>query len=182
MKIDNPTGDPECHKGAYTVRFEERQVEDIRFPVDRDAFERVRTVSGQLDAIYSGTLSKWIQATTNPITTAAMEWLHPMRVERYMFGSSFNPFMHFFAAAASTIRTDRHALSEDAPLRKLEAATFGAVHDALTRGRTIRDDSLERLFDRLYGSRAAQGDGTEKAGVRTEVELPVRPTRKDGAR
>jgi len=79
MKIDNPTGDPDCRKGAYTVRFEERQVSDIRFPVDRPAFERVRRVSEQLDDIYTRTLSNWIQMTTTPITAAAMEWLHPMR-------------------------------------------------------------------------------------------------------
>jgi hypothetical protein len=157
MKIDNPTGDPDCHKGAYTVRFEERKIEDIRFPLDRPAFERVKAVSEQLDTLYSGTLSKWIQATTNPITTAAMEWLHPMRVSRYMFGSSFNPFMHGVAAAASTIKRDRHAMSDDAPLRKMEAATFGTIHDVLTQARMIRDAGLERTFDHLYSSGAVQG-------------------------
>ena len=49
MKIDNPTGDPDCRHDAYTVRFEERRVEDLRFPVDRVAFERVREVSAQVD-------------------------------------------------------------------------------------------------------------------------------------
>ena len=121
-------------------------------------------MSERLDAIYSRTLSQCIQATTTPITAAAMEWLHPMRVGRYMFGSSFNLFMHGIAAVAAAIRNDRHAVSDDAPLRKAETATFDAVREALTQGRTIRDDALERLFDRLYGSGAIrQDDPTKRA-------------------
>lgn len=157
MKIDNLTGDPDCQKGAFTVRFEERKVEDIRFPIDRPAFERVKTVSEQLDTLYSSTLSKWIQATTNPITTSAMEWLHPMRVSRYMFGSSFNPFMHGVAAAASMIKRDRHATPDDAPLKKIEAASFDAIHDVLTQARTFRDAGLEQIFDHVYGGGSVQG-------------------------
>jgi hypothetical protein len=26
MKIDNPSGDPDCHKPSYSIRFEPRQV------------------------------------------------------------------------------------------------------------------------------------------------------------
>lgn len=157
MKIDNPTGDPDCRKGAYSVRFEQRRVEDIRFPVDRPAFERVRTVSEQLDQLYTSTLSKWIQAATTPITATAMEWLHPMRISRYVFGSSFNPLMYGIAAAASAIRKDRDAVSDDAPLKKAEAEALRAIRESLVQGRTIRDDALERLFDRLYGSGVATG-------------------------
>lgn len=152
MKIDNPTGNPDCRKGAYQVRFESREVEDIRFPVDRPAFERIRAASEQLDAIYTRTLSKWIQATTTPIAATLLEWLHPMRGSRHAFGSSFNPFMHGVAAIASTIRADRHAVSDDAPLKKAEAATFDAIHEILTQGRIVRDEVLEKAFDRLYGS------------------------------
>jgi hypothetical protein len=162
MKIDNPKGDPDCRKGAYTVRFEERQVSDIRFPVDRPAFERVRRVSEQLDNLYTRTLSNWIQMTTTPITATAIEWLHPMRVVRYMFGSSFNLFMLGISAVASAIRDDRHAVSNDAPLRKAEAAMFDAIREALSQGRTLRDEALERLFDRLYGSSVTRRDDATK--------------------
>ena len=63
MKIDNPTGDPDCGHDAYSVRFEERRVEDLRFPENRPAFSRVAEVSAALDALYSATLGKWIEAT-----------------------------------------------------------------------------------------------------------------------
>ncbi len=152
MRIDNPTGDPDCRKGAYKVRFEERHIEDIRSPVDRPAFERVRSVSGQLDSLYGATLSKWIQAVANPYAATFMEWLHPMRLSRSMFGSSYNPAMHALASVASTIRNDRHPVPDDAPLRQAEAKIFDAVHEALANGRIARDAALESLFDRIYGS------------------------------
>jgi hypothetical protein len=158
MKIDNPSDDPECRKGAYKVRFEERGVEDIRSPVDRPAFERVRKLSEQLDNLYAATLSKWVQSVSNPYAATFMEWLHPMRVTRQMFGSSFNPAMPMVAALASAIRRDRHAVPDNAPLKKAEAAAFEAVHEALACARVTRDDALERWFDRIYGSAAAAAD------------------------
>jgi hypothetical protein len=168
MKIDNPSGDPDCRKGEYKVRFKERQIEDIRFPVDRSAFERVRKLSEQLDGVYSATLSKWVQFLTNPYTATVMEWLHPMRVNRLMFGSSFNPVMPAVASLAPGIRSDRHALPKDAPLKKAEAAVFDSVREALTRARVMRDDALEQVFDRVYGSNGEPADppmnGEQKPG------------------
>ena len=158
MKIDNPTGDPDCRKGAYKVRFEERQVEDIRSPVDRPAFERVRKLSEQLDSVYTATLSKWVQSVTNPYAAALMEWLHPMRVSRNMFGSSFNPAMPVIASLASGIRNDRHAVPDDAPLKKAEATMFDAVRETLTQARGTRDNAMEQVFDRIYGSGDAPAD------------------------
>jgi len=155
MKIDNPTDDPECRKGAYKVRFEERKVEDIRSPVDRPAFERVRKLSEQLDGVYTATLSKWIQSATNPYAATFMEWMHPMRVTRQMFGSSFNPAMPVVASLASTIRNDRHVVPDDASLKKAEASVFDAVRQTLTNARVTRDNALEQLFDRVYGSNGA---------------------------
>jgi hypothetical protein len=158
MKIENPTGDPDCRKDAYKVRFEERQVEEIESPVDRPAFERVRRLSEQLDCVYTATLSKWVQSLANPYTATFMEWLHPMRVSRQMFGSSFNPAMPLLASLASGIRSDRHAVPDDAPFKRAETAMFDAVHETLTKVRVTRDDALEQIFDRVYGSGGALAD------------------------
>ena len=40
MKIDNPSGDPDCRKAGFSVRFEERQVEDMKFVAPYAAFEQ----------------------------------------------------------------------------------------------------------------------------------------------
>ena len=103
--------------------------------------------------MYTATLSKWVQSVTNPYAATLMEWLHPMRVSRNMFGSSFNPAMPVIASLASGIRNDRHAVPDDAPLKKAEATMFDAVREVLTHARTTRDDALEQVFDRVYGSR-----------------------------
>jgi hypothetical protein len=152
MKIENPSGDPDCRKGAYAVRFEERQVEDIRYPADRHAFERARKASERLERLYAATFSKWIQATTTPITAAAMEWFHPMRVSRSMFGAHFNPLMHGISEIAAAIRKNRHSVPDMSRFKKIEAAVLKNVSDTLTRHRISRDDVLERLFEQAYGS------------------------------
>lgn len=165
MKIDNPTGDPDCAKGAYQVHFEERQLEDIRFPVDRAAFERVRKASEQLDAIYGQLASPWVRSVAaNPIWTAALPWLHPMRVSRYAFGTAFNPLMPAVAALAGAIRAHRHPASESSPARELEAAAFRQVHDILEDLRKARDTTFERVFTALYGS-GERATTAESAGV-----------------
>jgi hypothetical protein len=75
-----------------------------------------------------------------------------------MFGSSFNPAMPIIASVASMIRNDRHAVPDEAPLKKAEATMFDAVRDILTQARMTRDDALEQVFDLIYGSRGAPAD------------------------
>jgi hypothetical protein len=171
MKIDNPTGDPDCHKSAYAVRFEERQVESLRFPVDRPAFARVRAVSEQLDAIYSATLSKWIQATATPVTAAMLEWLHPMRMSRFIFGSSVHPMMQVLASSANAIRADRHPVPATAPFRLFEQAAIDGVRDALNQCRASRDKALEQVFEWLYGSGSQMSDITDTLIVGSQKQL-----------
>ena len=54
IKIENPSGDPDCHKPSYSVRFEPRQVEDLKADYPRAAFERVRQVSEFNETLYPG--------------------------------------------------------------------------------------------------------------------------------
>lgn len=59
MRIDNPTGDPDCHKPQFQVRFEERRVENLNYPVQAQAFERVRALSEHNVALYETFLGPW---------------------------------------------------------------------------------------------------------------------------
>jgi hypothetical protein len=79
-------------------------------------------------------------------------------VSRQMFGSSFNPAMPIIASLASRIRNDRHAVPDDAPLKKAEATMFDAVRETLSQARVTRDNTLEQVFDRVYGSGGAPAD------------------------
>ncbi len=151
MKIDNPSGDPDCSHDTYSVRFEERRVEDLKFSENRAAFRRVAEVSAQLNTLYSATLGKWIEATSNPLSAQWLEWLHPMRVSRYAFASDFNPWLRAFAPIAASIARDRHAVPETNSLKAREIASFDAVRDLITRAREWRDQGSEFWFEALYG-------------------------------
>jgi len=155
MKIDNPTGDPDCRHDAYSVRFEERRVEDLRFPIDRIAFERVREVSTQLDIAYSATLGKWIEAITTPLSATLLEWQHPMRTSRYIFATPFSPWLGALSVLASRIAKDRHGVSDDNPFKAREIEAFNQVRDLITQARVLRDLGFEHLFEALYGRRLA---------------------------
>ena len=151
MKIDNPTGDPDCGHEAYSVRFEERRVEDIKFPESRPAFRRVAEVSSSLDTLYSVTVGKWIEATSTPLSAQWLEWLHPMRVSRYAFATDFNPWLCAWAPIAASVARDRHAVADADPLKKGEIQAFDVVRDLITRARELRDQGYEFWFEALYG-------------------------------
>jgi hypothetical protein len=168
MKIDNSTGDPDCAHDAYTVHFEERGVEDLRFPVDRIAFERVRDLSTQLDALYSATLGKWIEATSTPYSAALLEWLHPMRTSRYLFASAFNPWLRAISPFASVITQHRHGVSEDNPYKACEIEATEAAHKLIAQSRQLRDLMLEHLFGALYGGRPR----VPPTGITPEMKSP----------
>ena len=57
MKIENPTGDPDCRKPHYSVRFEARRVEDLHFPGDSAALKRVSEISDLTETVYKTFLS-----------------------------------------------------------------------------------------------------------------------------
>ena len=81
MKIDNPTGDPDCSRHQYSVRFETRQIEDLHFDYPRAAFERARQVSEWNESVYRTLVSPWVKAVATPWLSASTQWLHPMRAE-----------------------------------------------------------------------------------------------------
>lgn len=151
MKIDNPTGNPDCKQEAYSVHFEERQVEDLRFPENRAAFQRVAEVSSQLDELYSATLGKWVSATSTPLSAQLLEWLHPMRTSRLICASAFNPLSPVLTALATLIREDRRAVPDTNPCKAVELSIFTAVRDIITESRRQRDLVYELWFEWLYG-------------------------------
>lgn len=150
MKIDNPTGDPDCEKPNYVVRFEEREVTDLRFEYPRAAFERVRAVSEFNSDLYARTAGLWLRAVSTPWSAAALEWLHPMRTSRYLLSEGFMPWMRLISIAARNIERERHPASPGNPYRVQEHQFEDAVSSALSQARRLRDAGLERLFALTY--------------------------------
>lgn len=152
MKIDNPTGDPDCERHQYSVRFEPRNVEDIQFDYPKKTFERVRQVSEFNEQIYRTFVSPWVRAVSNPWTAHAQQWLHPMRTSRYLFSETFMPWMGPFAVLADAVSKNRKALSDDNPLIAQERHLISEISAFWESARKIRDAAQERTFTTLYGA------------------------------
>lgn len=172
MTIDNPTGDPDCHKPQYAVHFAERRVEDLAFERPREAFERVREVSELNETVYRTLVSPWVQAWTNPWVAEWLKWAHPMRTSRYLLSEAFNPWMRGVALAAEAITRDRTPLPEDHPLLGQERELIEQVGKATETARESRDSFVESLFDLLYGVSSPWGwpSATADTGARASID------------
>jgi pimeloyl-ACP methyl ester carboxylesterase len=151
MKIDNPTGDPDCRKPQYSVRFEPRNVEQIRFDYPRKGFERVREVSEANEAFYKALVSPWVRAAANPLTASQQKWLHPMRLSRYLFSERLNPWMVSVAILAPHMPADPRGRAPGNPWMQLEQLVSQTIVTGLEQYRKLRDHTSERQFAVLYG-------------------------------
>jgi len=125
MKIDNPTGNPDCHKPDYSVRFEPREVSDIgERREDPTALANVKRASEMNEAAYSMFVSPWITAMSNPVSAAMLKQMHPMRLKKMIFSEKFNPWMKLVHSLAGSISENRTPLT---------ALTFGVVVACLCR-------------------------------------------------
>ena len=151
MKIDNPSGDPECRKPTYSVRFEQRRVKDLRTDYSHEAFERVKQVSEFNEMWYRAFVSPWVQTLANPWTAEMLKWLHPMRTSRYLLADAFNPWMRGVAMLADTVKKNRQPLPRTHPLIERERQAIAEATQVLQAARQFRDANYERTFDMLYG-------------------------------
>jgi hypothetical protein len=157
MKIDNPSGDPDCRKPAYSVRFEEHPVEGLKFGTPYETFERVRQVSETNEQLYTTFVSPFVHSFANPWTAAMLEWLHPMRTSRYLLSERFSPWMRGVATLATMIEKHRTALPQDNPSIARERAAIDYVAKTIEQARERRDTAEEQMFALLYNGSAAVG-------------------------
>ena len=151
MKIDNPTGNPDCRKPQYRVHFEPREVSDIHFGYPRRAFERVESVSNANETFYRTFVSPWVRALSTPGSASLLKRMHPMRTSRLMFSEKFNPWMAAVAAVAAAVRAQRKPLGAEDPATATEHAWIGDATRTLAAAREQRDRLYETAFSALYG-------------------------------
>lgn len=151
MRIDNPTGDPDCARDQYSVRFEPRRIEDVRFAYPRAAFEQVRRVSDFNAAAYRTFVQPWVRAMTNPWMAEAMQWGHPMRARTYLWSDRLMPWIGAFAVLAEAVAKDRHRIGDDNPLLAQERALFEQITAFWETVRRMRDAAQERSFAMTFG-------------------------------
>lgn len=150
MKINNPTGDPDCHKPQYTVHFEERQVEQIHYAYPEQSFEKVRAVSEWNELAYQNTISPWITAFANPLSAEMLKWLHPMRTSRLFLSEKFNPWMLPIATLSPMVRNARMAAGDANQFVNIERTVSSLISRLLDGYRELRDAANEELFKAIY--------------------------------
>ena len=151
MKIDNPTGDPDCRRPQYSVSFERRRVEDIRFDYPRDQFERARDVSELNELLYATFLSPWVKMAAASWSAELVKWMHPMRVSRYAFSERVNPWTTGLSSWAQWVRQHIRPARPDNPFVAAERDAARQVSAALDRQRRLGDAMREHAFRLLYG-------------------------------
>lgn len=152
MKIGDATHDPDCRNQQYSVRFEARKVEDIRFEYPGATFERARSVSERNEEAYKAWVSPSVRACSSPPMALALKWLHPMRVSRYAFSERVNPWMAWVGPLAAQMRRSPRGADAANPWMCVERAIGRQVSLALEEYRKSRDWGYERAFAALYGS------------------------------
>jgi len=175
-------GDPgaELIAGDYLVRFEVRDLDDIRAFSGNDAdddrrFAAVARVSEINLGLYRTFMQPWVRMFANEGTAEWMRRLHPLRLQYEIF-SDGNPLMRAAPALAEAAREDRQvAPTSNALLQAQEAASHQIVQMLESFGE-VRDRLSEELFLAIYGSPVLQSLVGLKAS-----ELPPRQRPGDDA-
>lgn len=162
LVIDNPTGDPDCHKPGFAVRFEPREVAELDMGAGDDALARAAQVSRIAGMAYATFLGPWVRAASTPASAAALEAMHPMRLTRLMFSERFNPWMGLVGQAAGAVRATRRPLPEDDPAIRAERAMIARTTEAIAGWRKARDAGIRLWFDAAYGNPFAAFTGSKK--------------------
>lgn len=163
MKIDNPTGNLDCRRPQYSVRFEERQVRDLDFGTPREAFDRVRQLSELNESAYRMFISPLVRTLSNPWSAEMLKWMHPMRTSRYVFSEMFSPWMNGIAVLARLLEERRTPLPPDNPFLCKERAFIQQVSETILTARGQRDAAEEQAFFLLFGSIATPARETSVA-------------------
>ena len=151
MKIDNPTGDPDCHKPQYNVHFEPRRVEDLHYAEPTHAFERVRALSEANVAAYETFAGPWVRTLTTPWTAECLRQLHPARTFRLMYAERFSPWMTGVRWLADQARATRARIGGDNAYRQCETHVSRNIAASLEWMGQLRDNLYEAAFVAVYG-------------------------------
>ena len=178
VEPDDPTA--EWVSGDYLVRFEQRDLDDIRAFGGNDAdddrmFAAAARLSEMNLGLYRSFLQPWVKSLATDSGAEWMRRLHPLRLQYELF-SDKNPLMKTVAAMAESVRADRHPVPPDNLLLKVETAASDRIEKALAGFGELRDRAGEEIFHAVYGSPLTQaltglGSGTDSPRQRPAVNV-----------
>jgi pimeloyl-ACP methyl ester carboxylesterase len=150
MIIVRETGEKDPKKDQFEVRFEERRVEDVDFPMDREAFSRVDAVSRRLDELYRQFVRPWVRPLVNPAVAETLKWMHPDRISRIIYSERLNPWMLPFAALADLVKSRRRPADHDNPFIGAERQAAENTMALMDAWRDLRDNWYETMFRMFF--------------------------------
>jgi hypothetical protein len=151
MKIEGETDKSNGGHSPANVSFVPRRVEDLHFEYPREAFERVRQLSQYGEFLYRSLLSPWIQAASTPLSALWLQWLHPMRMSRYVYSEQFNPTMAAVHLLAQVSKAARMPADPMNPYLLAQHRTAELISAGLDSTRVVRDQASEVLFQAFFG-------------------------------
>lgn len=142
--------------GDYLVRFEVRDLDDIRLLGGNDVeddrrFAAVARISEINLGLYRTFLQPWVRALANEGLADWMRRLHPLRLQYELFSDS-NPFMRAVSAMVESVRDNRQVIASDNLLLQGQSAVSQQIEKGLESYGDARDRLCEELFHAVYGS------------------------------
>jgi hypothetical protein len=138
---------------AYDVRFEARDMDDIRAlddDVDDEAvFGPVARLSTLNDLFYHLTVSPFVRPAVTEALAEGIRQMHPLRTTKYGF-SDLNPWMWPFKSLAERARKNRQSVDDTNPFMALEKKVSAHISDTLDFVRDARDLGQELWFQSVY--------------------------------
>ncbi|MFZ3158303.1 MAG: DUF3141 domain-containing protein [Smithella sp.] len=142
----------------YDVRFDERDIKDLmalnegkQEMKEEDAdFSRVAAVSEMNDKLYNTFVSPWVKMFSNETTADVLKQLHPLRINKYIFSDTVNPFMMIFKTLAPVVKKNRSTVSPDNPFLSIEKNVSDSIVTILDSYQNARDQLDEALFFAIY--------------------------------
>jgi Protein of unknown function (DUF3141) len=142
----------------YDVRFIERDIKDLMaLNADKETmneedvdFRRVATVSEMNDWLYNTFVGPFVKMFSTETSAEIMKQLHPLRVNKYIFSDTINPFMWIFKMLAPVVKKTRSPVSPDNPFTALEENVSDNIVAILDSYQAIRDHFEETLFFAIY--------------------------------
>lgn len=151
MKIIGSTGETDPAKDQWRVDFEERDVDDVRFPYDRGEFEHTEQMSDVTLSMYKTFMRPWVQSMVTPMTASYLQWFHPSRYSRAVWSERVTPAMALVEPAARFVEANRAHASEDNAVRELERTSATVMQQSIAAWTKIRDAYAEAIFNLLPG-------------------------------
>jgi pimeloyl-ACP methyl ester carboxylesterase len=169
----------------YDVRFAERDMKDLmalnegkeKMKEEDADFNRVAAVSEMNDSLYNTFGSPWVKMFSTESSAGILKQLHPLRVNKYIFSDTVNPFMLFFKTLAPVVKKNRSPDSPDNPFLSLEKNVSDSIVTILDGFQNIRDHFAETLFFAIYENpwmRLLYPEKIEKKKPRKEREIEKR--------